>query len=201
MLSSRNKAIILIAGAAILFALLIMTIFDLWPSKEAPPEEPAPDLSFLEEEPRAEGLTFDSSNKDEFAAFGGVVDEAQISPEERAARDLAEFFLSRSNTYSSEARFAFIEDLKAYMTSSLYNWFLEQKAKQPARSGFLAVVTEINGSEKKSFSGSSANFELLARIKETSASGEDNYQQKAEVKLVKVGQDWKVNGVFWGARQ
>ena len=201
MLSSRNKIIILIAGAFILFALLVLTIFDLWPSgKEEPESEPGPDLSFLEEEPKAEGLVFDSGNKDEFAAFGGVVENGEISPQERAARDLAELFLARSGTYSTDARFAYIEDLKGYMTDSLYSWFLRQKAKQPERKGFLTVVTEIAGSQTKSFTPSRARFELLTRVSETSVSGTQTYEQKAEAELVKDGNDWKVNGVFWGER-
>ena len=130
-----------------------------------------------------------------------MVEETAISPEERAARDLAEFFVARSGTYSTEAHFAYIEDIKGYMTDSLYNWFLEQKTKQPERKGFLTAVTEIAGSEKTSFTASRSRFELLTRVSEASASGAQTYEQKVEAELVKDGNDWKVNGIFWGARQ
>ena len=96
---------------------------------------------------------------------------------------------------------AYIEDLKGYMTDSLYSWFLEQKAKQPERKGFLTAVTEIAGSEKTSFTASRSRFELLTRVSEASASGAQTYEQKVEAELVKDGNDWKVNGIFWGARQ
>lgn len=209
MLSPRNKVIILIAGAAILFALLVLTIFDLWPSR-GPSDEagltPGPDLSFLDEpKPAEQGLVFDASNKDEFAEWQGVVDDKDaVSDLEREARDLAEFFVARLGTYSSDAKFSYIQDLQGYMTPSMLKFVNSGRDNQPERDNFFAVATDVSSSQIKSFSPAAraAQVALIASRTETGSNGTDTYQQNVDVDLQQNSQgEWLVNGVFWGKRE
>ncbi|MEK7165168.1 MAG: hypothetical protein AAB779_04435, partial [Patescibacteria group bacterium] len=123
MLSSRNKIIILIVGAIIIFALVIITVFNLWPGGEKieTPEAAPVDLSFLEQDKvLPEGKTFDASNKEEFAALNGAESgEENISPLEKEARDLAEFFVERFGTYSTDAGSSYIDDVMPFVTPAM----------------------------------------------------------------------------------
>ncbi|MEK7125361.1 MAG: hypothetical protein AAB880_00435 [Patescibacteria group bacterium] len=206
MLSSRNKIIILIVGALIIFALVIATVFNLWPGGPADEEIPAVpvDLSFLEpDNVLPEGKVFDASNKEEFAALSGAAaGEENISALEKEARDLAEFFVERFGTYSSDARGAQIDDLQPFMTLSMQNWSKSLKDYAPA--AYIAFTAEAAAVETLSFSASErrAQFAVTSRRSETTAAGTADYQQTATLELRQDASGaWKVNSLVWGDKQ
>ncbi len=205
MLSPKQKIIILIIGAVIILGIIVSTVFNFWPSQPAE-ELPAPesvDLSFLKkDETRPAGAVFDASNKEAFAALTGDTNlESDTAPLEKEARDLAEFFVERFGTYSSDALWAQIDDLQAFMTVSMQNWTTRFKAISPAREGYYATTTEVAGTEKLSFSAPEgrAQFSLLTNRTERSGGKTDNFQQAATVELRQDSSGaWKVNSLFWG---
>ena len=206
MLSQRNKLIILIVGFLLILVILVLTIFDLWPGKDGDPNQAdqEPDLSFLEQGNfSGQGLVFDSSNQEDFAAFGGVVEDTSlVTPEETEAKDLAEFFIVRYGTYSGDSLFAYIDDLKPFMTSDFFN-FVSANQQSQSGSGYFSVKTEIAGAEliSMSDSGELAEFNFVVNREEFSANrGEESYGQEVKVSLKKEAGVWKVDGVFWGNR-
>jgi len=209
-MSQRTKIIIIIAGAIIVFGLIIAAVFDLFPKKEAPapiqtPAEEEVDLSFLEDDSLPENTVFDSSNKEEFAALRGLTADEAIEPIglEKEARDLAEFFIERFETYSSDANGAQLDDLRPFMTASMEKWTQVYKENQPVRDSYYSVSTEAVASQTILFSlpKREAKFLIVTARIEQSGSNSEQYQQKATVSLEQNSQGaWKVSSIVWGDR-
>lgn len=208
MLTPRNKIIILIVGALIVLAVIVSTVFNLWPGggePEAPAPEPV-DLSFLKQESALPaGQVFDASNKAEFAALtGDTATEAELTPLEKAARDLAEFFVERFGTYSPDALGAQIDDLQSFMTPSMQSWTANFKSASPPRDGYFAATAVAASADQLAFSAAehSARFLILTNRTETTAQGVSSYQQPATVELRQdSGGQWKVNSLVWGEKR
>lgn len=205
MLSPKQKIIILIVGAVIVLGLIITMVFNLWPGggEGETPETPPVDLSFLKkDEVAATGQTFDASNQAEFAALTGDTSlESSLPPLEKEARDLAEFFVERFGTYSSDANWAQIDDLQSFMTPTMQNWTTRFKASSPERAGYYAATAAVAATEKLSFSAPErrAQFLVLTNRTETTAAGATAYQQNATVDLRQDSAGvWKVNSLVWG---
>lgn len=207
MLSPKQKIIILIVGAVVVLGVIIAQVFNLWPAGDEATtlsREPV-DLSFLKkDEVLPAGQVFDASNKEEFAALTGDPElESAMAPLEKEARDLAEFFVERFGTYSSDAGWAHIDDLQSFMTSAMQGWTMRFKASSPQRDGYFATTAEVAAATKLSFSASEqrAQFSLLTNRTETSGGKTVNYQQTATVELRLDGAGaWQVNSLFWGEK-
>lgn len=209
MLSQKSKLIIIISGAVVLFALLVVTIFDLWPSRKgvgpggAEPTT-ATDLSFLEEKDTPSGQVFDSSNKEEFADFAGAEStRPDESPLEREARQLAEFFTARFGTYSSDSRFANLDDLEGFMAPEMVAWTRQFRAEPIKREGYFSVTTAAGAAERRAFSleNKSAEFNLTVLRTEKAGEKSETYRQRVDVGLRQdASGKWKVASVVWGER-
>lgn len=209
MLTPRTKILILIVGAVIVLGLIIVTVFNLWPGvKPGAEEAPAPvDLSFLE--PPADllpsGQVFDASNKEAFAALTGTsAGQETMSPLEKEARDLAEFFVERFGTYTADAAGAQIDDLQDFMTVSMQTWSQAFKKAAMDRTGYFAATAEVAATEKISFSASArrAQFSVLTNRAETKGNNTEEYQQTATVELRQNAQgEWQVNSLVWGDKE
>lgn len=205
MLSPRSKIIILIAGSLLVFILLLGTLFGWFRRPAAPSGEESaapPDLSFLQEKPVGENLVFDASNPEALAAYDPRTSPAgqNVSPLERQARNLAAFFAERFGTYSSDAGFAYLDDLAGLMTKSMQDWTRRFRREQPKRTGYFAVVTEVASLDTVLFSPEArqAKFNLIVNRTETSA---NKYQQKADIELTQdANGEWKVNSLYWGEK-
>mgnify|MGYP001579813560 FL=1 len=187
--------------------MVVATAFNLWPGGEKieTPEAAPVDLSFLEQDKvLPEGKTFDASNKEEFAALNGAESgEENISPLEKEARDLAEFFVERFGTYSSDARGAQIDDLQPFMTLSMQKWSKSLRNSSPAAS-YTAWTAEVASVETLSFSASErrAQFAVATNRLETTASGTTKFQQTATLELRQDASGaWKVNSLVWGKKE
>jgi len=204
-MTQKTKAIIIVVVAIILFALLIATIFDLFPSKEdAPQISDEPEIILPDrDEGMPTGAVFDSSNTQEFSDLNPIFfDDSGQSSLEKEAEDLAQFFIERFGTYSSDADFANIDDLLGFMTSDMQNSMENYKRNQPVRSEYYAITTDISSIKTKSFSLTSrtASFDIITNREEELGSI-DIYQQQAQIDLKQdsTGQ-WKVDSVLWGNR-
>ncbi|MBU2575898.1 hypothetical protein KKF64_02330 [Patescibacteria group bacterium] len=204
-MTQKTKAIIIIITAIILFGLLIATIFDLFPSKEdAPAVSEEPEIVLPD---RDEGLpedkVFDSSNAQEFSDLNPFVAGDDASPLEKEAKELAEFFIERFGTYSSDANFAHIDDMLGFMTISMRNNMQEYKKTAPERDGYYSVISELAGTKTRSFSLASrgASFDIVVNRVEESGGSVDQYIQEVFVSLNQdaTGQ-WKINSVVWGKK-
>lgn len=208
MLSSRTKIIILIAGAVVVFGLIVATIFNLWPKQGAPlpgdgTGETNVDLSFLKSETTVQGREFDAGNRAAFEQAMGSLDKEAISPLEQEARSLAAFFVERFGTYSSDVDFANIDDLQSFMTPAMRGWAERFKKSQPESEGYSAIITEVASLAAKSFAPLErrAVFDIIANRTESKAGQSEVYQQKCVIELTQANSGaWLVASLYWGER-
>jgi len=210
MLSQKSKIIILVAGAVIVFALLAALLFDLFPKRvaesvvfEPQGEEEPVDLSFLDElnSISDQNQVFDAANPGPLA--GAIAASGGTSRLELDARDLAEFFIERFGTYSSDAGFSYVDDLAGFMAPAMQDWIAVYKKQQPERASYFSVETEVVQSDTLSFSARDrrAQFELVVARTEAGSSAQGSYQQSVRIDTEQdASGTWKVAGVFWGDR-
>mgnify|MGYP001611710053 CR=1 FL=1 len=204
-MSPRTKAIIIIAGALILFGLLVSVLFDVFPGKEereAPEETPVvlPDR----DEGLPRGAVFDASNADEFAAVNPGRASAASGTLEQEAQELAAFFVERFGTYSSDSGFAYLSDLAGFMTSRMREETELFERQSPDHAGFYAVTAELASIETDAFSPSSrsARFSAVLSRTETQGGSSSAYQQDAVIELTQSGSgEWLVDSVLWGSKR
>jgi hypothetical protein len=201
----KTKAIIIIVGAIVVFGLLVATIFDLFPERGKDTVVDQTGFQEVELPDRDEGLpentVFDSSNASDLPIPSLGTSQNTL---EREAQDLAEFFIERLGTYSSDAGFAYIDDLLGFMTSSMQVDMDEYKQNQPQRQGFYSVSSDVAGVQTTEFSLArrNAQFEIVLNRTEEFGGAIEQYQQNITIDLEQdnTGQ-WAVDGVLWGNRQ
>ena len=205
-MNPKTKAIIIIIGAVILFALLIAVIFDLFPSRSDEITQPQDQEVVLPDRDQGlpEGAVFDASNAQEFNDLNPVIfGDDDSSSLEKEAKDLAIFFIERFGTYSSDANFANIDDLRGFMTDNMRLSMDDYKKSVPKRDKYYAVSAQIAAIDAKMFSLSSrsAVFDAIVEREEDAGNSRDNYAQQVEISLKQnnTGQ-WKVNNIVWGQK-
>lgn len=204
-MSQQNKIIILIAGAVLIFALIIGTIFDLFPDRGQTPEtkEPEADLSFLDEPTPEAGIVFDESNADEFSRlYPPIGESAPRAPLESEARALAQLFIEHIGTFSSDAQFAHITDVESFMTPAMRAQADEFKKIQ-LPSGYYEITATVYSLETALFlpERRTASFDALVNRTETSQTSAASYTQTATIGLTQTNAGaWLVNGLVWGAK-
>ena len=204
-MNPKTKAIIIVVGALILFGILVATIFDLFPSRESEPDAQEQEVVLPDrDEGLPEGAVFDASNAGEFNDLNPAVfsdDDASVLEDE--AKDLAEFFIERFGTYSSDADFANINDLLGFMSASMQSEMTDYKRQTSQQGGYYSVASEIAGIETKTFSLAQrqAQFDIVLGRTEESSGTMQTYNQEVSVYLVQDSTGhWKVNKVVWGQK-
>ncbi|MBI1961557.1 MAG: hypothetical protein HYS45_02555 [Parcubacteria group bacterium] len=205
-MEQRTKAFSIIAGALILFGLLVAVIFDLFPGgKVVPVAEEAAVVLPDRDEALPSGAVFDAGNADAFAGvFPGAGSAAPQSPLAREAQDVAVFFLERFGTYSSDSGFSYLDDLAGFETSAMAAQLAAYRALAPARDGFYAITAELASIETDEFlpEARSARFNAVVNRSEVSGGATQVYQQEAVVGLAQSGSGtWLVDSVVWGSRR
>ncbi len=205
-MEQRTKAITIIAGALILFGLLVVVIFDLFPGgEEAPVAEEAAVVLPDRDQGLPEGAVFDAGSADEFAAVNpGAAASASQGALEREAEDLAIFFLERFGTYSSDSGFSYLTDLAGFMTAPLKQDLESYAAEAPKREGFYSVTAELASIATDVFSPEtrSARFSAVVNRSEVSGGATQAYQQEAVIGLAQsASSEWLVDSVVWGSRR
>jgi hypothetical protein len=209
-MTQKNKYIIIIVGAVLIFAIFVVIVFDLFPSKEISDTEQDTnqeqvDLSFLgaKEDVLPESKVFDSSNSGELdILIPSIGSKNKQSALEIEAQNLAEFFIERFGTYSNDDNFAHVDDLSGFMTDSMNKWTKTYKQQQPVRDSYFAISAEIAQIETANFSLSNRSAEyniVVNRIEEPSM---NQYSQEVVINLEQDNNaQWRVGGVFWGERK
>ena len=185
--TEKTKSIIIISAAIIIFALLVAMIFGLFPSKkqEVLPENKSAKQVILPDksESMPKNKVFSASNAKEFSDLSLPGSSSGISSLEKEAKELAEFFVERFGTYSSDANFANIDDLVGFMTPSLRSKMGDYKKNAPKRGSYYSVSSEVALIDTKSFSlkNRSASFDIVVNRKEETGKSVNSYQQNVEV--------------------
>ncbi len=118
---------------------------------------------------------------------------------EVAIKNRARDFVERFGSYSKDANYANLAELQPMITAPVAKW-LEQypqtlKGKEPA--GFIGVSTFVIIQKILSSGDTRAEVMVSAQREETTASGVSRYYKDILVKMVFVGDMWKVDGAYW----
>ena len=130
-----------------------------------------------------------------------------LSAEQLAAADLENKiarFIERWGTYSNQSDFSSLKSLDPQMTSkmqSFVEFYIDQiKQDQPYQAGYYGITTKSVAVDLGNFN-SGLRFtkaEVGTRRVETIGDAESNtFNQNVTVDLVKVNNEWLVDGVFW----
>lgn len=115
------------------------------------------------------------------------------------AQNLAKFFVEMLGSYSSDAKFQNIIDLKPMMTTAMQSWAddfmirnmdsLEYKDER--------VTTSVFKTEVLDYTQGHARILFKTRRELVNGNGTDVYNQDAVAEMVKSGDNWLVNKVEW----
>lgn len=129
-------------------------------------------------------------------------------PEEITADDLkrmAASFAERFGSYSNQANYGNIKDLKIFMSSSMKEWaddYIQKEiAKNTDKSIYYGVTAKAAGTEVISFDETAGTAEILVNTQKRIASGVMNNAETSQenilIKYVKENKAWKVNSAIW----
>ncbi len=116
---------------------------------------------------------------------------------------LANLFTERFGSYSSEAEFQNIIDLKKFMTTKMQSWadtyVTTHKKTLNSQSTFISITTKVLSTTVNSFSDKKAEVRsTTSRVEEGENTNDVRaYNQDIVLQLVKQGNDWKVDSAFW----
>lgn len=127
------------------------------------------------------------------------VDPVVYPPGEQVIRQTARMFVERFASFSNQNDNAHIEDAMALATPRMQKWLeTQQVALSREYSGMTTQVLAMEIADKS---------EVAARVEvstqqnvsklESGVVSSKMQQRKGRVELIKVGNDWKVDGFFW----
>jgi hypothetical protein len=135
------------------------------------------------------------------------VDLAELSPEEQAsqkAQVAAKNFVERWGTYSNQTNLGHLRELSGNMTQKMQAYvedYINQiRASHPYQDGYYGITTRAAAANIDNFNVNASQLEVLvaARREETQPNGEVRaFNQDVRVKLIKSGEDWLVDSVYW----
>lgn len=131
-----------------------------------------------------------------------VVDTLPPYSEDLYVRQLAKIFVERFGSNSSQTPNQNITDSIELATASMQTW-LKSQMKAPTRD-YVGEVTEVLASRLSEKTATNATVAIEAQqtveAKKDGAVGATNReikQRKGRVTLVKTGNDWLVDGLYW----
>jgi hypothetical protein len=116
---------------------------------------------------------------------------------------LANLFTERFGSYSSEAEFQNITDLKKFMTAKMQTWadnyVTTQQKTVNGQSAFVSITAKVLSTTVNSFSEATAEVRSTTTRTEEgeNTNGARTYNQDIILQLVKQDNDWKVDSAFW----
>ena len=115
---------------------------------------------------------------------------------------LANLFTERFGSYSTEAEFQNIVDLKPYMTKKMQAWADSYVKIQKARisdTDFSSIVTKVMTTKVTSHVGNKAEVELSTQRIETGSDigGQSSYYQGIILKMTEESDGWLIDEATW----
>lgn len=193
-MSFRAKIIIgIVAVVVILGGIIGFLIWRSYKAKQVTAPPPAGQLPAAPTPSATSGIPTAPAPK--------LMTPAQLNAAARevAIKNRARDFVERFGSYSKEANYANLAELQPMITAPVAKW-LEQypralKEKEPA--GFIGVSTFVITQKITKSDASSAEVMVSAQREETTTNGVNRYYKDILVKLVLVGDVWKIDGAYW----
>ena len=139
-----------------------------------------------------------------------IIKKAELTAEDKVAsaiKPVAIAFVERFGTYTNHSDYVSIQDLAPIMTNTMTSWvevvYIPKLKEEHDVTGFfyrikaeapVVVVTEELGD--------SARVKVTAKRMETIGDAETKeFLQDIELELVKINEEWLINGAFWEERR
>jgi len=203
-MDKRQKlGLLIVIVGLIIIAAIIYFIFIRRVETVPPAENPtASTTAQLPTEPSDSNITpsdkprnyqqYDVSKEDEHQV--GAADVAKLS----AA------FAERLGSFSNQSNYSNFEDLDLFMTASMRAWANDyvdkMKADNPYNGNYYGITTKAVSTEVKSFDDNKGTAEIIVvtQRREVGADGgERDFQQDLRLTLLKIKDQWLVDGAYW----
>jgi len=112
---------------------------------------------------------------------------------------LAKLFTERFGSYSTDARYQNILDLRPYMTNKMQVWAEDYVKVQLARGDdktLSRIVTTVASTQEQSIADTQASMRLTTQRVESGAT-EESYYQEIELDFIKGDDGWLVDSATW----
>jgi len=178
----NTKKIFLIAGGVIILLAVLLLILTRTTSEEQKPAEQTA-TSTQQEEKNAVPASKEDINKSNVLV-------------------LASSFSERFGSFSNQSDFQNIRDLFPFMTASMKNWaenYIEVQKAGGSYDVYSGVTTKSISRKILSINDDSAEILVSTQRREFTGTmaNENVIYQDIELKLVKEGEEWKIDGVWW----
>jgi hypothetical protein len=122
------------------------------------------------------------------------------SPEEVikiGVRNTAKVFVERYATYSSDASLQNLRDINSMVTPNLAAYLAKSATTSAKNQPFFGVTTKVITSEITAWSETQAEVKIQAIRTEQRGEQITTSQPSGTVKLLKQGDQWLVDGIYW----
>lgn len=197
----------------LLLILIIAALIYLFLSYYKPaPSQPQENLNNgnVNEPPAAVNLpanlnSFNNPDPAVVADIQGLNGNAPEPTKEEAAAVVAEAFAERFGSYSNQSDYANLDDLQIFMTDNINNWVIKYKEQlrkeNPDFNSYYAMETKAISKQINSMDEKAGKAEITVKTQRQEFKNSINdprvFYQDILIKLVKVGNEWKVDGAYW----
>ena len=180
---------------AIILAILLYLLYGRKPGTSVPATGNQPANS-------TNPTTNDPTNKDTPAQVSNPIITLPAYSEDLYVRQLTKIFVERFASYSTQNDNSNIKDSLELATVSMQAWMKAQM--KPGSQDYEGAVTQVLASSLKEKTATSATVAIQIqqtfeqkKATTTGATSKEIRQKKGTVKLVKVGDQWKVDALYW----
>lgn len=118
---------------------------------------------------------------------------------------IAQSFVERFGSYSNQGRFENFNDLRIFMTDTMWRWVETHKRELEDRYGdfntYYGIETRVISRSIDSIDDSAGRAIITCKTQRqefSTATGSPTvYYQDIRLELVRIGGEWKVNGAYW----
>jgi hypothetical protein len=122
-------------------------------------------------------------------------DAPPAEPDDVYIRQVATIFLERYNSYSNQNKNQHLEDAQDLASTKMSEWLRTQTVVQgEVYSGVMTDVIAANIVEKE---GGKATVLLDIKEDRNGADGDSTVYRSGRIELLKIGTEWKVDGLYW----
>lgn len=139
------------------------------------------------------------------ADIQGLNGNNEEPPVEEAASVIAEAFAERFGSYSNQSDYANLDDLAVFMTPNISGWIIKYKdqlrKENPDFNYYYAMETKAISKQVNSLDEEAGKAEITVKTQrqefKNSIENPRIFYQDILIKLVKIDNEWKVDGAYW----
>lgn len=192
----RRTGILVIVFGLLLLAVIVYFVFFYDFSQTTTPENTVPDV-----EQTTQGVVPQNMKVPEEVVRPEPDAASQTEPIQEDVRQLASSFAERFGSWSNQTGAGNIADLKLFMTSNMKAWaddYIESSSLgNNDYEQYYGITTKAVVAEVLDYQTNSAQVLVKTKRTETKNNQTKEFNQDLLLKLLKVGQTWKVDSANW----